>query len=117
MGVSKRYSPSSIRSGLCSATASFYLDPAARASAQTFETLRLKDRQPKLHPPPHQSAAWRLEPMNRRGLLSGFLVLVCLATLWGVWGQRNQLAALRAEQQQLLAQLAAERTAGIHRHA
>ena len=41
--------------------------------------------------------------MNRRGLLAGFLIIVCLATLWGVWGQRSQLAGLRAEQQQLLA--------------
>lgn len=45
--------------------------------------------------------------MNRRALLSGSLVVVCLAALWGVWGQRSQLAGLRAEQQQLLAQQAA----------
>ncbi|MGD0262717.1 MAG: hypothetical protein ABSD29_23370 [Verrucomicrobiota bacterium] len=45
--------------------------------------------------------------MNRRVFLSGLLVVVCLATLWGVWGQRSQLAGLRAEQQQSLAQLAA----------
>jgi hypothetical protein len=45
--------------------------------------------------------------MNRRVLLGGLLAVVCLATLWGVWGQRSQLAGLRAEQQQLLAQLAA----------
>jgi hypothetical protein len=45
--------------------------------------------------------------MNRRALLGGFLVVVCLTALWGVWGQRNQLAGLRAEQQQLLAQQAA----------
>jgi hypothetical protein len=45
--------------------------------------------------------------MNRRLLFGGFLVVVCLATLWGVWAQRNQIAGLRAEQQQLLAQLAA----------
>jgi hypothetical protein len=45
--------------------------------------------------------------MNRRVLLGGFLVVVCLATLWGVWAQRSQIAGLRAEQQQLLAQLAA----------
>lgn len=45
--------------------------------------------------------------MNRRLLLSGFLVLVCLvATLWGVWDQRTQLASLRAEQQRLIAQMA-----------
>ena len=30
--------------------------------------------------------------MNRRALLGGFLAIVCLATLWGVWGQRSQLA-------------------------
>jgi len=41
--------------------------------------------------------------MSRRGLFGGCLVIVCLATLWGVWGQRSQLAGLRAEQQQLLA--------------
>jgi len=41
--------------------------------------------------------------MNRRALLGGFLAIVCLATLWGVLGQRSQLAGLRAEQQQLLA--------------
>jgi hypothetical protein len=46
--------------------------------------------------------------MNQRVLLSGFLVLVCLATLWGVWSQQNQLARLRAEQQQVLAQVAAK---------
>jgi hypothetical protein len=45
--------------------------------------------------------------MNRRALLGGFLVVVCLTTLWGVWRQRSQLAGLRAEQQQLLAQQAA----------
>ena len=45
--------------------------------------------------------------MNRRALLGGFLVVVCLTTLWGVWCQRSQLAGLRAEQQQLLAQQAA----------
>jgi hypothetical protein len=42
--------------------------------------------------------------MNRRALLGGFLVVVCLTTLWGVWRQRSHLAELRAEQQQLLAQ-------------
>jgi hypothetical protein len=46
--------------------------------------------------------------MNRRVLLNGLLAVVCLATLWSVWGQRSQLAGLRAEQQQLLAQLAAK---------
>ena len=41
--------------------------------------------------------------MNRRGLVGGLLVIVCLAILLGVWSQRSQLAGLRAEQQQLLA--------------
>ena len=45
--------------------------------------------------------------MNRRGLLGGFLVIVCLAILLGVWSQRSHLASLRAEQQQLLAQMGA----------
>jgi len=45
--------------------------------------------------------------MNRRALLGGFLVIVCLAILLGVWRQRSQLASLRAEQRQLLAQMAA----------
>lgn len=45
--------------------------------------------------------------MNGRILFSGFLVVVCLATLWGVWGQRSELAGLRAEHQQLQSQLAA----------
>ena len=45
--------------------------------------------------------------MNRRVLFGGFLVVLCLATLWGVWRQRSQLAGLRAELQQLRAQLAA----------
>jgi hypothetical protein len=45
--------------------------------------------------------------MNQRVSLGGLLAVVCLAALWVVWGQRSQLAALRAEQQQLLAQLAA----------
>ena len=49
--------------------------------------------------------------MNRRVLLIGFLLVVCLTTLWAVWGQRNQLAGLRAEQQQLLAQMAAKSSA------
>jgi hypothetical protein len=43
--------------------------------------------------------------MNRRVLLSGFLVVVCLAIFWGLRGQRSQLAGLRVEQQQLLAQM------------
>jgi hypothetical protein len=45
--------------------------------------------------------------MRPRTLLGSLLVLVCLATLWGVWGQGSELAGLRAEQQQLLAQLTA----------
>lgn len=45
--------------------------------------------------------------MNPRALLGGSLMVVCLATLWGVWGQRSQLAGLRAEHQQLVAQPAA----------
>jgi hypothetical protein len=45
--------------------------------------------------------------MNGRVWFSGFLAVVCLATLWGVWGQRSELAGLRAEHQQLQAQLAA----------
>jgi hypothetical protein len=43
--------------------------------------------------------------MNWRASISGFLVVVCLATLLGVWAQRGQLAGLRTEQRQLLAQL------------
>lgn len=46
--------------------------------------------------------------MNRRALFSGVLVVVALAALWGIWGQRSQLADLRAQQQQLLAQPAAK---------
>jgi len=46
--------------------------------------------------------------MNRRFLFSSLLVAACLATLWGVWGQRSELAGLRAEHQQLMAQLAAK---------
>src|ERR1035438_4319523 len=45
--------------------------------------------------------------MNRHILLVGLLAIVCLATLWGVWGQRSQLAGLKAEQQRLIAQQAA----------
>jgi hypothetical protein len=41
-------------------------------------------------------------------LFSSLLVAACLVTLWGVWGQRSELAGLRAEQQQLIAQLAAK---------
>jgi hypothetical protein len=44
--------------------------------------------------------------MKPRVLFSGALAVVCLATLWGVWGQRRQLTDLRAEQRQLLAKLA-----------
>jgi hypothetical protein len=46
--------------------------------------------------------------MNRRGLVGGLLVIVCLAILLGVWSQRSQLAGLRAEQRQLLAQMASK---------
>ncbi|MGO8927397.1 MAG: hypothetical protein ACLQU3_10975 [Limisphaerales bacterium] len=42
--------------------------------------------------------------MNRRALLSGFLVLVCLTALWGLWRQQCRLAVLRDQQQLLLAQ-------------
>lgn len=45
--------------------------------------------------------------MTRRALLGGFLIIVCLAILLGVWCQRSQLASLRAEQRQLLDQMAA----------
>lgn len=45
--------------------------------------------------------------MNRRALLSGFLVLVCLAALWCVWRQQCRLVVLRDQQQLLLAQPAA----------
>jgi hypothetical protein len=41
-------------------------------------------------------------------LLTGLLALVCLATLAGVWSQRNQIASLRAEQRQWVAQRAAQ---------
>jgi hypothetical protein len=44
--------------------------------------------------------------MKPRALFGGLLIVLCLATLWGVWAQRSQLAGLHAEQQQLLAQLA-----------
>ena len=46
--------------------------------------------------------------MNRRGLLGGLLVIVSLAILWGVLDQRSQLTDLRAQQQWLLAQMAAK---------
>jgi hypothetical protein len=49
--------------------------------------------------------------MNRRVLLSGFLVVVCLMALWSVWIQRNQLAGLRADQLQLLPQMPAKSSA------
>jgi hypothetical protein len=45
--------------------------------------------------------------MNRRVLFGGFMTAVCLATLWGAFSQRSQLASLRGEQQQLLAQVKA----------
>ncbi len=45
--------------------------------------------------------------MKARGVLTGLLVPVSLATLWSVWAQRNQLASLRSRQQQWTAQLAA----------
>ncbi len=45
--------------------------------------------------------------MNRRVLLNGLLLGVCLATLWGLWSQHSDLARLRASQQQLRAQQAA----------
>jgi hypothetical protein len=46
--------------------------------------------------------------MNRRVLFGGFLGVVCLTTLWGVWSQRRQLAGLRGEQQQLLSYVTAK---------
>ena len=48
-----------------------------------------------------RAAAWRLKPMNRRALFGGFLLVLCLTTLWTVRSQRDQLAGLRREQQQL----------------
>ena len=45
--------------------------------------------------------------MNRHAWFGGFLVVLCLAMLWRVWGQRKELAGLRAEEEQLQAQLAA----------
>jgi hypothetical protein len=44
--------------------------------------------------------------MNGRVLFGCFLVVVCVATLWVVWGQRSEHAGLRAEHAQLQAQLA-----------
>ena len=46
--------------------------------------------------------------MKPRALFSSLLAVVCLATLWGVWSQGSQLASLRAEQQQWVAQRAAQ---------
>lgn len=46
--------------------------------------------------------------MKRSTLFSVLLTLVCAAALWGVFAQRRQLADLRAEQQQLLADASAE---------
>jgi hypothetical protein len=40
--------------------------------------------------------------MSKRALIGGFLFVVCLAMLWGIRGQRSQLANLGSEQQQLL---------------
>lgn len=48
--------------------------------------------------------------MTRRALLGGFLLILCLVTLGFVWIQSSQLANLRAEHQQLLAQLPAQTT-------
>jgi hypothetical protein len=44
--------------------------------------------------------------MSVRGRLAGYLVIVCVAILWGVSAQRTQLAGLRAEQRQMLVQMA-----------
>lgn len=44
--------------------------------------------------------------MSVRGRLAGFLVIACVAILWGLSAQRNQLTGLRAEHQQLLVQMA-----------
>ena len=44
--------------------------------------------------------------MSVRGRLAGFVVIVCVAILWGVSAQRTQLAGLRAEHQQLMVQMA-----------
>jgi hypothetical protein len=46
--------------------------------------------------------------MSVRGRLAGFLVIACVAILWGVSAQRTQLAGLRAEHHQLLVQVAAQ---------
>jgi hypothetical protein len=45
--------------------------------------------------------------MSVRGRLAGFLVIVCVAILWGVSAQRTQLAGLRAAHEQLLVQVTA----------
>jgi hypothetical protein len=45
--------------------------------------------------------------MSARGRLASFLVVACVAILWGVSAQRSQLAGLRAAHQQLLVQVAA----------
>jgi hypothetical protein len=52
--------------------------------------------------------------MNSRLFISGLLTIGCAALLWGAAQRREQLAGLRARQQQLLAQLAlpASETAG-----
>jgi len=44
--------------------------------------------------------------MSVRGRLAGYLVIVCVAILWGVSAQRTQLAGLRAGHQHLLVQMA-----------
>jgi hypothetical protein len=44
--------------------------------------------------------------MNSRFLISGVLTIGCAAALWVVVQRQQELTALRAEQQQLLAQLA-----------
>jgi hypothetical protein len=42
--------------------------------------------------------------MTRRGWIGGMLGIVCVAELGALWAQRGQLASLRAEHDQLLAQ-------------
>ena len=44
--------------------------------------------------------------MSGRGRLAGYLVIVCVAIVWGVSAQRTQLAGLRAARQRLLVQVA-----------
>jgi hypothetical protein len=46
--------------------------------------------------------------MKTSVLVSSGLAVVCLATLWAVWGQHRQIAELRSQQQQLSAQRAAK---------